>query len=131
MKFTWNTPEVPRRTATYRWTAPYAANVHEGGTERSDGSVMPARPWTQAAIEETDLEEAFAENYERSGDIVEAFDDTAYYLAGRFEAMIRDERWEWDRVTKRSDGSVAGSPRTIVDTETLVNSQQEPEFSDE
>lgn len=128
MRLRWNPPKLTISKATYAWKAPYAAVVHNGGTSRADGSTMPARPWTEAAIDETDLEGAFAENYQNTINLDEAFKDTAYYLAGRFEYMIRDERWKWDRDTVRSDGSIAGKIRNIVDTETLVNSQQEPEF---
>lgn len=128
MRITWNPPKVPPITATYTWAAEYSAAVHEGA-QRDDGTVLPARPWTKAAIEETDLEAALAENFRKKLDVVEAFEDTAYYLGGRFETMIRDERWEWDRITYRRNGTIAGYIRDITDTEKLVNSQSEPQFS--
>lgn len=35
----------------FRWSVPYAAQVHEGGTF-FDGSPMPARPWTRKVLRE-------------------------------------------------------------------------------
>ncbi|MBD3882163.1 hypothetical protein IFO70_10370 [Phormidium tenue FACHB-886] len=126
MELSWNPPKISKTKATYTWgnaEVDYAAVAHEGGVARADGTETPARPWTEAAIEETDLAEAMQENYQRTGDIGEAFDDTAHYLAGQFEFMIRDERWAWDRPTKRSNGTTAGSPRSIVDSGKLAESQ--------
>lgn len=129
MKLRWNPPRPTISKATYAWLAPYAAPVHNGAILRN-GGVIQARPWTDEAINDpqTDLEGSFAENYQRTHNLDEAFKDTAYYLAGRFEFMIRDPRWNWEGETVRQNGDTVTSPRDIVDTETLVNSQQEPEF---
>lgn len=44
--------------AEFSWNAPYSAAVHEGATTRS-GAELPARPWTEKAIEEVNPAEVF------------------------------------------------------------------------
>lgn len=122
MRLNWHPPKPEYTKAHYTWSADHAAQVHEGGI-RADGSRMPARPFVDVTVEETDIAGAFVENFQNTKDLGEAFADTAYYLAGQFEQAIQDERWEWDRPTVRSDGSVVGSPRDIVDTGELLRSQ--------
>lgn len=45
--------------AEFTWEADHALQVHEGGTTKT-GKNYPARPWTEKALEETDLEAVFA-----------------------------------------------------------------------
>lgn len=40
-----------------------------------------------------------------------------------FEAAISDERYEWPNQTRRKNGQTVGSPRDIVDTGSLRDSQ--------
>lgn len=47
-------------------------------------------------------------------------------LAARFQDAIRKPAYQWPRLTVRSNGQVAGSPRTIVDSGLLAQSQQAP-----
>ena len=43
-------------------------------------------------------------------------------LNGRFQAAISTKLWQWPRQTVRSNGRSVGSPRTIVDTGALRQS---------
>jgi hypothetical protein len=45
--------------AEFTWEAKHSLQVHEGGTTKT-GKTYRARPWTEKAIEETDLEAVFA-----------------------------------------------------------------------
>lgn len=123
MKLNWNPPQITTTKATFTWNVDYAADVHEGET-RTDGTRRPARRWTDAAIAETDLPQLVKDHFDETKDIGEAFKGMARDLGDRFTEMIEDERWEWDRPTRRSDGSLAGSPRDIVDTGALRDSQR-------
>ncbi|WP_216915941.1 MULTISPECIES: hypothetical protein [unclassified Synechococcus] len=42
-------PTINGLRAEFRWTAPYAAAVHEGA-RLSNGTLLPARPWTGAVL---------------------------------------------------------------------------------
>lgn len=44
--------------AEFSWNAPYSAAVHEGATTKS-GVDLPARPWTEKAMEEVNPAEVF------------------------------------------------------------------------
>lgn len=55
--------------------------------------------------------------------IQQAFDKTVEIQSEYFDQAITGDNWEWPRATIRSDGSIAGSPRDIVDTGTLLNSK--------
>jgi len=55
--------------------------------------------------------------------IAAAFEETAKELNESFHQSIIDPKWQWDRVTVRRSGEVAGSPRNIVDLGTLRDSQ--------
>lgn len=50
--------------AEFSWSVDYAAAVHNGATLRS-GVDLPARPWTERAIEETDPAEVFEQQLRR------------------------------------------------------------------
>jgi hypothetical protein len=60
-------------------------------------------------------------------------------LAGRFQDAIRKPVWKWNPVyaegskgtgiTIRSNGDAVGSPRNILDQETLAKSQQAPQIT--
>lgn len=120
----WNLPELPRQRAVYRWTAEYSAAVHEG-YQRQDGTEAPARPWTDYALQQADVAEIFHTEYVRAnGNMLRAWIATAERLDGEFRAAIETEVYQWDRETVRSDGSVAGLVRDIVDTSELRESQE-------
>jgi len=129
-KLTWNPPAISTTKATFIWDVDYAADVHEGET-RTDGTRRPARRWTDAAIAESNLPEMMLSHFEETKDIGEAFKGMATDLGDRFTKMIEDERWDWDRTTRRSDGTVVTSPRDIVDTGALRDSQRLEFDSDE
>jgi hypothetical protein len=40
-----------------------------------------------------------------------------------FDSAIKSDIWQWDGVTKRKNGELAGSPRNIVDTGSLLKSR--------
>lgn len=52
-----------------------------------------------------------------------AADDLGAALRKQFTSPV----WAWPRQTLRRNGAVAGSPRDLVDTGALMNSQQKPE----
>ena len=110
-------------TAVYRWLCDHAVFVYSG-FQRDDGTVAPARRWTDAAIAETDVKAIFRMEYTRNaGNFQRAWLATVEQLGQRFQDMIQDERWEWDRETVRSSGDVVSSPRDAVDTRELLESQ--------
>ena len=117
-----NPPDISTTRAYFAWTVPYAAIVHEGA-QRVDGTWMPARPFTDAAIQEIDIELSIADLYQESEDLGQAFRGAMYELSDGFQAMILDPRWGWDRPTVRSDGSVVFTPRNIYDEGDLLRSQ--------
>ena len=53
-----------------------------------------------------------------------AFSATVSDVANASKNAIESERWAWANTTVRSDGSVVGSPRDIVDTGELRDSQE-------
>lgn len=122
MRLQWNPPKIHRQIARHINRANYALDVHAGDV-RYDGTRTPDRPWMTVTIEEFPILETFKENYERSGNINEAFELTMYDLQAKMEENIQDERWEWDRVTIRQSGQLVESPRNIVDTGHLLASQ--------
>ncbi len=56
-------------------------------------------------------------------DIELAWADTVDAIEDASTEAIQSPRYEWPRTTTRSDGSVVDSPRNIVDTAHLLNSQ--------
>ncbi|NEQ65118.1 MAG: hypothetical protein F6K21_06395 [Symploca sp. SIO2D2] len=110
-------------TAQYSWSAPYAAQVHEGATLRS-GRILPARPWTTVATEEFDHPRQFIFHYQKLGSLAKAFKATAMEFGGVMQDAITSPIWEWDRITVRSTGEIADSPRNIVDTGKLRDSYE-------
>jgi hypothetical protein len=114
-------------TATYSWSTDYAVYVHEGVTFTRTvsfptrkgwvtikaGTTYPARRWTEFALANFDFAATFATLYKRSGDLEQAFTETAYLLGREFTQAISEPSWQW------TDGS-----RDIVDTGQLRASQQ-------
>jgi hypothetical protein len=121
MKLNWNPPKIPPQLATHAWAADYATDVHEG-RKRFDGTEMPPRRWTDAALAEVNLPQRYAELFRELGDHQSAFEALNYELGDKFAEMIESPIWEWDKTTFRSNGEVVGSPRDIVDTGNLRDS---------
>ena len=119
----WNPPNLDGTRAVFSWNVWYAIFVHEG-TTRLDGTRTPARRWTDAGIAELDIAEEFKHQYDQHHDIPTAFQETCKVLNEVFQKQFDDPKWEWDRITKRKSGELAGSPRTITDLGTLRDSQE-------
>jgi hypothetical protein len=122
VKQNWNNLGLPRKqTATFIWSADYAAHVHEGSVTQS-GTELPARPWVDVTVEEFDFAEELQEAVKESSNFRSAFDLFSDRFGHECQQNLEDERWDWPRLTIRSDGSVATSPRDIVDTGNLRDS---------
>ena len=80
----WTPPKLTITTATYRWTAPYAYDVHERQQNR----------WTDRALSGSNLPATFAANYQTTHNLDLAFITTASYLNQRFlqEVPVRGGR---------------------------------------
>lgn len=122
MKLNWNPPKIKPQAAKFISTPGYSFDVHFG-RERTDGTDMPARPFIDTAVAETDFIEEFKTGLNQSGNINKAFEHTAKSLHEKIKANITDERWYWDRITFRRNQTVAGSPRDIKDTGELLEGQ--------
>jgi hypothetical protein len=70
----WTPPQLTINTATYRWTAPYAYDVHERQGNR----------WTDRALSGSNLPTVFAVNFQTTKNLDFAFKTTANYLNLRF-----------------------------------------------
>ena len=55
--------------------------------------------------------------------IKKGFEQTVKNFANQCTEEIESEKWQWDGITHRSNGQVVGSPRDIVDTGELRDSQ--------
>ena len=53
-----------------------------------------------------------------------ALKKTVDEVAQNATTAIETDRWDWNNTTVRSDGSVVGTPRDIVDTGELRDSQE-------
>jgi hypothetical protein len=60
----------------------------------------------------------------------EAFGEMVGEFAQEINFQIEDSKWTWPRETVRQNGSVVSSPRDIVDTGELKNSQFIEDVSD-
>ena len=128
MKLNWHPPKIDNIKARFKSEADHSFDVHFGKL-RADRSIMPARPFIDSAVSLTAFEEIIKEAYRRGngevGDrLTKAFIDLCEELHKNIKTEITSEKWAWDRPTWRSDGSVVGSPRDIVDTEELIKSQK-------
>jgi phage gpG-like protein len=61
---------------------------------------------------------------------IESFNEMVDEFAQEINFQIEDTKWNWPRETVRKNGSVVGSPRNIVDTGELKNSQFIEDVSD-
>jgi hypothetical protein len=62
--------------------------------------------------------------------VIEGFEEVVSELAQEITYQIRDPKWQWPRETRRQNGMIVGSPRDIVDTKELKNSQFVNDVSD-
>lgn len=119
----WTPPKITHQQAVLKNTADYATDVHFGDV-RKDGTEKPARPWMDTAIAETDLIQILKASFNATGNFDRAFVETATELHDAMKELILDERWEWDRPTRRHNGQIVESPRDIYDTGNLYRSQE-------
>lgn len=61
---------------------------------------------------------------------IESFNEMVGEFAQEINFQIKDTKWNWPRETVRKNGGVVGSPRDIVDTGKLKNSQFIEDVSD-
>lgn len=116
MRLIWQPPKINSMMAHHESGAEHSAFVVTGGY-RSDGSIIPGRDFFQAAIAET--------NFEITGDNIQVgFVQIQEELHANIKEAIVSPTWEWNRVTYRENGDVVTSPRNIVDTGELLNSQE-------
>lgn len=123
MKLTWNPPKIRSRLARIESLADYSHDVHYGRA-RYDGSKMPARPWLETAIAQTDFTGAFIDEFKKTKSFDKAFDAIAMALFDNERSLLKEDIWIWDRVTYRQNNSVVSTPRNIFDLGGLYNSQQ-------
>lgn len=118
----WNPPEIPvELSSRHKWggpSAPHAIAVFFGF---EDGHAP--RPWTEYAIDNSDHEGMLSEAVVPM-DITETFVNYSYSLSFEFTEAIEAPIWDWPRKTWRANGEVVGSPRNIVDTGALRDSQE-------
>jgi hypothetical protein len=117
----WNPPTLSVNKAIYEWPVDYAADVHEGAI-RGD-TVFPARPWTDDALSRTDVAQEFRQAWISSEDLDESFQELAQIMFNEFHVSMASDIYTWPRTTYRKNGEVADSPRNIIDTQELYNSQ--------
>lgn len=120
MKLTWNATEIKPITGRIEYKANHAAIVELGAILRN-GTDYPARPYMRTTINETDFDMVFLKNF--NGDVESAFKALVHDVANGMQLNIMSERWDWPRETNRS-GRIVGSPRDIVHTSELKNSQE-------
>lgn len=115
MKLKWNPPKIDKARAVHGWLAPYAADVHNGQEYRdASRSPLPARPWTELVLNETDVAELVASEYRAGRSLGAAFVAANMELGDRFDEAIELNIWDWPR---------APSPRDIIDTGYLLDSR--------
>lgn len=125
-KLNWNDCTVNTQSAVFGWADEAALSIHEGEyiSSRSysgSGYLIPGRPWTQVALDEQDPLTLFVENFD--GNFPSAFAAMADGLNQAFKDAIESPIYTWDRFTSRRNGELVGSPRNIVDTGSLRDSQ--------
>lgn len=123
MPLKWNPPSrVSPSTAVFEWSAEHATIAHNGAKFRTGGGVL-ARRWTERARNEVSLVDEYVKAYRRTEDLGESLKQTAIIYDRKMAELINQKVWGWPNVTKRKSGEIARSPRDIVDTKELANSQ--------
>lgn len=124
MKLIWNESAyaIPEATVTYGWggsypSSEYAADVYFGYSG-------PARPWADHVIDdEEDILDDLLLNSVVRDDFAQTFINFGFALGFAFQDAIEADIWYWPNRTERSDGTIVDSPRDIVDTGALRDSQ--------
>lgn len=122
MRLTWNPPKITNNLGRYTYDIHYAALVHEGAD--SSQFHYPARPWTDRAAAEADMEAQFKQFYQQTGSVNAAFNLLVEWFAEQMQAKLMSSEWPWPHLTLRENGSVAGLVRDIFDTGDLYRSLQ-------
>jgi hypothetical protein len=126
MKALWTDLGIPQSiAANYQWgdeEVDYAEDIFEGEIS-DDGHEKPGRDWIEPALIAVDPVAVLTSAYRSGLSLESAFLVTATALFDGFEDAINDEIYVWPRLTKRSTGEIAGSPRDIVDTGAFRDSQ--------
>jgi hypothetical protein len=123
MKIEWNNLQIPKEAiATYEWGVDYAADVYYGEVSQS-GQVKPGRQWVEVALTEVDIPAEIATAFQAGHTIGDSFTIGAHVLDGALRDAIDAPVYRWPRKTRRSTGEVVTSPRNIVDTGELRDSQ--------
>jgi hypothetical protein len=122
MKLNWTPPQIKAQKAVYRWSALHAVYVHEGAVMKN-GTVLPARRWTDFAVAQTPVAQIMTDRCRAGQSVDFAFREMATDLDQAFTTAIESPIWDWPRTTQRSNGETVGSPRNIVDEGTLRDSQ--------
>ncbi len=120
-KLSWNPPKITTKKVVFEWTANHASIVHNGSFGSDNVRIFP-RPFVTRTAAKTDVPDLFENNFLRTQDFNAAFRDTAGDLAELFTDAIESKTWYYPTKTYRSNGSVATSPRDILDTKELRDS---------
>ncbi|NEP54173.1 MAG: hypothetical protein F6K65_37455 [Moorea sp. SIO3C2] len=119
----WTPPKITTTQSAVAYEEGYAPLIHEGWA-RKDGSEAPARRWVDAGVDEFDFIEWFFFSYATEGEnLSSAFRAMMWQFYDHLHEIMLEPRWNWDRATKREDGSIVTSPRDIYDTGQLYESQ--------
>jgi hypothetical protein len=110
MTINYNAIKPPTRDGVYEWGADHAALAHEGAT-LTNGTELPARRWTEAALIDFGFERRFAAAYQQTQNMQQALEIVCRELDEAFKAAIQSPEYDWPRDTKRSNGSTAGTTR--------------------
>lgn len=97
--------------------APYAVSVYFG---LEPGHVE--RRWVEYVVDNSDHEGILRASVVTMS-ITETFVNYSYSLGFEFQESIESDVWFWPSTTIRSTGEVVDSPRNIVDTGSLRDSQ--------
>jgi hypothetical protein len=122
MKLNWNPPKIATQKVIYSWAAIHAIYVHEGAVMQN-GTVLPARRWTDFAMGQLNIQQIMCDRFAVTQSVDLAFRDMAAILNQAFTDAIESPIWNWPRTTIRRSGEIVISPRDAVDMATLRDSQ--------
>lgn len=115
MKLNWQGCKIPNLKAHHNSDAEHSVFVVMGA-HRSDGTVMPARDFLTDAVLNTPL-------IPTNSNLRQIFIEYNEKLHESIKDSILSTKWEWDRTTYRKNGEIVDSPRNIIDTGELLDSQ--------
>lgn len=120
-KLTWNPPALSKRLCKFAWAADYAADVWLGQNDK--GFPSWPRRWTDEAIAVFNPERIFADSFRVTNDLDRSFVEMCDEFDDLLREAIESDIYYWGGTTFRQNGDVVGSPRDIVDTGNLRDSQ--------